>query len=83
MEKLAAFTSSIRHGKAKEQSTDKVQETAPVYHGQVLEEDSGSEEKEQLVEWYQGKLKFKKHIDDELRARKLDDIAVIDPRREF
>ena len=56
----------------------------PVYHGQILEEDSdGSLEGD---DWYQGKLKFKKHIDDAYRiggdGRKVDDIVVIDPRKD-
>jgi peptidyl-prolyl cis-trans isomerase SDCCAG10 len=57
-----------------------------VYHGQVLEDNSDDEDGDGAgalgSEWCSGKLKFKKHIDDNLRlggdGRRIDDIIVID-----
>ena len=68
------------------------------YHGQVMEEDERNidpeREKLELQNWFVGKLKCKRHIDDKYRnnsnsnsapsgsdGRSSDDYAVIDPRK--
>lgn len=67
------------------------------YHGQVMEDvnddEGGAAGDEQLKDWHQGKLKFKKHIDDRYRLGSMsgqrDDSAmeegftVFDPRGTF
>lgn len=59
------------------------------YHGQVLEKDSDEESETGDNEWFAGKLKFRKHVDDSYRNRILpaagdgrfaDDYAVVDTR---
>lgn len=84
LSRLESFTNSLRNQKSAAIPTAVPVQEAPVYHGQVLEdEDEGAEE--ELDGWFQGRLKFKKHIDDNLRlggdGRKLDDIIVIDSRK--
>jgi peptidyl-prolyl cis-trans isomerase SDCCAG10 len=79
LDKLQAFSAGLKASKAVV-----IEKEAPVYSGQVLED--GDEDGDEPIEgWHQGKLKFKKHIDDALRmgsdGRKLDDIVVIDPRK--
>lgn len=55
------------------------------YHGQILENDD-SDEDQDGVKWHNGKLKFKRHIDDKYRqklagdGRRGDDYVVLDPR---
>lgn len=76
------FTSSLREvkGSAINSSTNDPKE---FYHGQILENNDVDED---LRDWHAGKLKFKKHIDDQFRnnlgsdGRKLDDYEVIDSR---
>lgn len=84
LSRLESFTHSLRSQKQSARPAFEPVREAPVYHGQVLEdEDEGGAE--ELEGWFQGRLKFKKHIDDSLRlggdGRKLDDIVVIDSRR--
>lgn len=59
---------------------------AEIYHGQVLEKDSddeGEDDKVKGKDWFAGKLKFKKHIDDQYRngQQRDDGLEVIDPRQ--
>lgn len=86
LSRLEAFTSGLRQQKKTAKPNAEPAVVAPVYHGQVLEEES-EDDKEPLEGWFQGKLKFKKHIDDGLRlggdGRKLDDIVVIDSRKNY
>ncbi|CAN0003873.1 unnamed protein product, partial [Discosporangium mesarthrocarpum] len=55
------------------------------YHGQVTEGRlyEGDEGSDEDGDWFSGRLKFRRHIDDDLRlgsdGRKLDDYTVIDP----
>lgn len=67
MEKLKKFTSGLRFKKGslgKDVSEDSNQ-NSEVYHGQILELDEKGDE--DLSDWNSGKLKFKKHIDDQFR----------------
>lgn len=55
------------------------------YHGQVTEGKlyEGEDDADDGENWFTGPLKFKRHIDDDLRkgsdGRRADDYAVIDP----
>lgn len=56
------------------------------YHGQVTEGKlyEGEDDADDAEDWFTGPLKFKRHIDDELRGsdgRMADDYAVIDPMK--
>lgn len=105
MEKLRAFTSTIRSTKQQQQhhssaaDEEAEQGSAVTYSGQVLEEDEAAldpeREKLELQNWFVGKLKCKKHIDDKYRngaggtapeisadGRNVDDYMVIDPRKQ-
>ncbi len=74
------------------------------YVGQVLDHSESDEEKQKVVsssqntadnndkdvdnDWFSGKLKFRKHIDDAYRNtssdnRKIEDYEVVDPRHQF
>ena len=68
-------------------ATNKSEEQTESYHGQVLED---KDENEGLQDWFVGKLKCKKHIDDQYRqkadmlagdGRRSEDYVVIDPKR--
>ncbi len=88
LRKLRDFTSSL-----KQEKQSSVPLPAPVepavsesYHGQVMERDSDHEDEDPTA-WHLGKLKFKKHIDDQYRngtagdGRNSDDYVVIDTRK--
>jgi hypothetical protein len=62
LSKLQAFQSSFldRKKRAKPQPS-----SAESYYGQVLEDDDGDDDDNH--DWFAGKLKFKKHIDDKYR----------------
>eukprot|EP01035_Chromulina_nebulosa_P017347 gene17347-22894_t len=90
LSKLEAFTSTIRENKQNlkptlNDTTSNIEVES--YHGQVLEK-SEVEDLEDSNElnnnWHIGKLKFKRHIDDDYRkggdGRNIDDYAVIDTR---
>ena len=67
MDKLKKFTSDLRSKKTSldndvGQDSNQISE---VYHGQILELDEKGDE--DLSDWNSGKLKFKKHIDDQFR----------------
>ena len=55
------------------------------YHGQVLEGASDDDETDAKGDWFAGKLKFRRHIDDQFRfgadGNRGDDYATIDSRR--
>eukprot|EP01032_Pedospumella_encystans_P008584 gene8584-10170_t len=101
MEKLKKFTSGIRSTKQQLSSTTTEEESnggnsVENYHGQVLEQDERDvdpeKEKRELQTWFVGKLKCKKHIDDNYRnkngegmsadGRYTDDYMVIDPLKQ-
>ena len=69
LDRLQLFSSSLRKqkvaGDAKEKSI-----VSESYHGQVLESESDDDEECLRKEgtWHLGKLKFKKHIDDDARG---------------
>jgi hypothetical protein len=68
LHKLMKFTENIRSKKSefsKENDTDK-QRQVESYHGQILEEDEAG--KDDLDDWFVGKLKCKKHIDEQYRS---------------
>ncbi len=68
LHKLMKFTENIRSKKSefsKENDTDK-QRQVESYHGQILEEDEAR--KDDLDDWFVGKLKCKKHIDEQYRS---------------
>ncbi|CAM9946427.1 unnamed protein product, partial [Hapterophycus canaliculatus] len=58
------------------------------YHGQVTEGNlyEGDDDADDGENWFTGPLKFKRHIDDDLRkgsdGRRADDYAVIDPLKQ-
>ena len=87
---------SLRSSKATEAPAPAVPEAEKdFYHGQVMEKDdndlAGEEGADQLKDWHQGKLKFKKHIDDRYRlgmsapdASMMEEgFTVFDPRGTF
>lgn len=81
MKRLAAFKSSIKSvksAKASAEAKNESKEDIEVYRGQVLERNS-DDEGEGLDDWHTGRLKFKKHIDDEYRLG-ADNLRVIDER---
>eukprot|EP00752_Nemacystus_decipiens_P004159 g3805.t1 len=88
MAKLAAFTSTIRGTKKRAGKEAKVEEKAEAYHGQVTEGKlyEGEDDADDGGNWFTGPLKFKRHIDDDLRkgsdGRRADDYAVIDPLKQ-
>eukprot|EP00903_Cladosiphon_okamuranus_P012065 g11326.t2 len=90
MAKLAAFTSTIRTTKNKKRvgKEDTAEEKAEAYHGQVTEGKlyEGEDDADDGENWFTGPLKFKRHIDDDLRkgsdGRRADDYAVIDPLKQ-
>jgi peptidyl-prolyl cis-trans isomerase SDCCAG10 len=55
------------------------------YYGQILDNDADNDS-DDSGSWHSGKLKFRKHVDDNLRMggdnRSIDDYTVIDPREE-
>ena len=61
---------------------------AEAYHGQVTEGKlyEGEDDADDGENWFSGPLKFKRHIDDDLRkgsdGRRADDYAVIDPLKQ-
>lgn len=88
------FTQNLRASKKNqfEQSSESLnkingEENGSSYHGQVLENEDiyqGGDDKD-VENWYDGKLKFKKHIDDKYRSigsdgRSLLEYEVIDTR---
>ena len=95
MEKLLKFKEAL---KSKKSSTNVLESSAKPqvdssnqegYHGQILEKGSDDESETADSEWFQGKLKFRKHVDDSYRNRVLpaagdgrfaDDYAVVDMR---
>jgi hypothetical protein len=108
LQKLKQFTDSIRAVKSKVSSSNgdgttdgssnnNSSSSSSSYHGQVLEEDDRDvdpeQEKRDLQNWFVGKLKCKKHIDDSYRnksssesasagdGRSFDDYTVFDPRK--
>lgn len=78
MKRLAAFKNTIKSSKSSSNPTIEPKEEAEVYYGQVLEKNSDNEE-ERLDDWHTGRLKFKKHIDDQYRLG-ADNLRVIDER---
>lgn len=103
MNKLRVFEESIRLTKsvAAAGSNDNNNNSsgdvdAECYHGQLLEKDEEEREDRKksinndLENWHIGKLKCKKHIDDNYRnndtilcsdGRTINDYAVLDPRK--
>lgn len=90
VERVQADTGAARWG---EEAVKKGEETSignlpETYSGQVLEkgyDDAGDDDgDDDGAAWYAGKLKFKKHIDDQYRmggdGRRMDDYEVIDSR---
>jgi hypothetical protein len=64
--KLQKFTAAIRSKKATEQPQESKQQES--YRGQVFEKNSDDDnEQDQLDNWFVGKLKCKKHIDQRYR----------------
>ncbi|CAM9619133.1 unnamed protein product, partial [Scytosiphon promiscuus] len=95
MAKLAAFTSLAGPVRRDETGSKRVpdhdtQQTSQVeaYHGQVTEGKlyEGDDDADNGEDWFTGPLKFKRHIDDDLRkgsdGRRADDYAVIDPLKQ-
>ncbi len=88
--RLSAFQQKVREEKVSEAAVEAAPVTEPVsYHGQVLEQDSDAEEEptgDKAVRepaWHAGKLRFRKHIDDQYRlgnAGPADDYMVLDSR---
>jgi len=87
LSKLSKFTSTIL-AKKKESTRSGIKEKEALekkedegYYGQVMEDDETEDAGE---DWFLGKLKFKKHIDDDYRlggdGRRVDDYVVIDPK---
>jgi hypothetical protein len=82
---LQKFTETLRNKKIEATSSqpsaiDKIES----YHGQVLDKDSDNENDSK--DWFVGKLKCKKHIDEQYRYQdnpkdRRDDYVVIDPKR--
>ncbi len=86
--KLKKFTESLRHKRTDKQllPESKLVQTE-TYHGQILEIDSDNDERD-IDDWFVGKLKCRKHIDQQYRFNDSkdnsimkDDYIVIDPRR--
>lgn len=89
MAKLRQFTSTIRTAKQQQQqqqsgdaggeeTQERQEDGAVAYHGQVLEDDDAIDperEKLELQNWFVGKLKCKKHIDDKYRNGAVGDSA--------
>lgn len=78
--RLESFSKGLKMVKTSGESSGTAPE-AVAYHGQVTEVDllAGTDQ-----DWHMGKLKFRSHIDDKLRAsdgRKLDDYVVLDDRK--
>ncbi|CAM9249133.1 unnamed protein product [Choristocarpus tenellus] len=90
MAKLASFTSSIRDSRKRKATEEKGKSSKrtekEAYHGQVTEGMLYEGDESDGENWFSGSLKFKKHIDDNLRmgsdGRKTDDYAVIDPLKQ-
>jgi hypothetical protein len=59
------FTENIRKKKQDLDPNASIQDEVVTYHGQILEKDEN--EKEEMGIWFAGKLKCKKHIDEEYR----------------
>lgn len=84
LDRLFAFSSSLKQAKSKRGLEEPGVEGGDGgggdgYHGQVLEEDSGDDDDDDLQRgggWFAGKLKFRKHTDDEARNGALVDKAV-------
>lgn len=79
--KLSSFQNKLRSEKEKVVVIEKKETEA--YHGQILEDDDkddGAGDKD----WHVGKLKFRKHIDDNYRmggdGRNVDDYVLVDAR---
>ena len=93
LQKLMQFTQSIRAEKGVASAAGLDAEAPPVaahaketYRGQILDysdsdNDDGEQAEKGSAAWHAGKLKFRKHVDDQYRNGKLDDYAVIDPRQ--
>lgn len=68
--KLSLFTDGMKKSKSASKRTVQVVHQEACYHGQVLERGSSSDEEgdeEGGDVWHDGKLKFRKHIDDKYR----------------
>lgn len=80
LDKLDQFKKLLKTTKP----ADTVREKKESYHGQLLEKNSDDEQDEALDDWCAGKLKFKKHIDDQYRQGganlRVEDYEVIDPK---
>lgn len=81
LDRLSAFSSSLRMAKASHslgggqgQEEEGRQDGGAAYHGQVLEAGSGDDDDDDDLRlgggaWHVGKLKFKKHTDDQARIK--------------
>lgn len=82
---MQKFTENLRSRKTLNKSSESTKDSAQTYHGQVLERDS--DEDDDNKDWFVGKLKCKKHIDEQYRYndnakdRRGDDYVVVDPKR--
>lgn len=65
LRKLQKFTESLKKKKLDHSDPAAEAGEGDFYHGQVLETDENT--KDDLSDWFVGKLKCKKHIDEEYR----------------
>lgn len=82
LNKLEEFKNSLKQSKPSTNDPNSSSNAGETYHGQVLEKDSDGEEN--LADWCSGKLKFKRHIDDQYRQGgdkfRVEDYEVVDPK---
>lgn len=77
--KLQKFSHTLKNIK-RQAPEEAATETKEAYHGQILEVDESIDDPKTLGnDWFLGRLKFKKHIDDKFRFKN-DDYDIIDPR---
>jgi len=84
--RLDKFRAQMRDTKAKQgkRARDRGVYSRESYRGQVLEDDDEDDDDADNSDWFVGKLKFRKHIDDRFRSGQSadDDLVVVDDRRD-
>ncbi len=86
LNKLDEFKKGLKSSKSKPalESNESTKQTES-YHGQILEHNS-DEDDANMNDWYVGKLKFRKHVDDQYRQGsdkfRVEEYDVVDTRKQ-
>lgn len=83
LSKLEEFKKGLKSSKSVE--TKETTKQTESYHGQILDNNS-DEDDANMNDWYVGKLKFRKHVDDQYRQGsenfRVEEYDVVDTRKQ-